>query len=211
MNIISAINKANLLLTGESYKKILVSNEKSDYFQNHAFVVGSDCVAQNNLFEMFNKNVLVTLQFTHDHTDKQNAILLNELSEFILSSPTSINFYLKHHPRFNNDVDLSVILANSNVKLSPNDINACFELCSLHATTYSTSTFEAALLGIPTILISTESKFNYFQKDFNYPLNSSINDFNKISFYQEKSKIVKEWATSYYTPYNEIEFLNLLR
>ena len=205
-------NDANLLLSGDSYKKILVSNERANYFQNHTLVIGSDTFScKSSIHEGFNNNILITLQFTHDHTAVENSILLKELSEFILSANTRVNFYLKHHPRFNNEVNLSEILKLSNVMMAPLDINECFSLCSLHATAYSTSTFEAALLGIPTIIIPSKNEFNYFQKEFNYPLNHSIDDFDTISFYQEKSKIIKDWATAYYTPFNEPKFINLLR
>jgi len=204
-------NDANLLLSGESYKKILVVNEKSDYFQNHTSVIGSDISCRSNMHEEFNKNILITLQFTHDHTADENTILLKELSEFIASVKVDVNLYLKHHPRFNNEVDLSEILKLSNVKMSPIDINECFTLCSLHASAYSTSTFEAALLGIPTVLLHSENEFNYFQKEFNYPLNFLTDDFDSIEFYQEKSKIIKEWAIAFYTPFNEVNFLKSLR
>jgi len=201
-------NDANLLLTGESYKEILVANEKSDYFQKHTLVIGCDTSFISTRHEKFNKNILITLQFTHDHTAYENNILLKELSDFIASVKVDVNLYLKHHPRFNNEVDLSELFILSNVKIAPIDINECFILCSLHATTYSTSTFEAALLGIPTVLIHTKSDFNYFQKDFNYPINFLTDEFDSIEFYQEKSKIIKEWAIAFYNPFNEHEFLN---
>ena len=204
-------NDANLLLSGESYKEILVANEKSDYFQKHTLVIGSDTSCRSILHEKFNKNILITLQFTHDHTADENNILLKELSDFIASVKADVTLYLKHHPRFNNEVDLSEILELSNVKMAPIDINECFNLCSLHATTYSSSTFEAALLGIPTVLLHSENEFNYFQKEFIYPLNFLTDEFDSIEFYQEKSKIVKGWAIAFYTPFNEHEFLNLLR
>ena len=204
-------NDANLLLSGESYKEILVANEKSDYFQKHTLVIGSDTSCRITMHEKFNKNILITLQFTHDHTADENNILLKELSDFIASVKADVNLYLKHHPRFNNEVDLSEILELSNVKMAPIDINECFTLCSLHATTYSTSTFEAALLGIPTVLLHSENEFNYFQKEFNYPLNFLTDEFDSIEFYQEKSKIIKDWAIAFYTPFNEHKFLNSLR
>ena len=204
-------NDANLLLSGESYKNLLIFNEKSDYFQKHTLVIGSDRSCESTIHEKFNKNILVTLQFTHDHTNDENKILLKELSEFISSIKVDVNLYLKHHPRFNNEVDLSEILKISNVKMSPLDINECFTLCSLHATTYSTSTFEAALLGIPTVLIPSKNEFNYFQNEFNYPLNFSTNEFYSIEFYKEKSEIIKKWAIAFYTPFKENRFLNLLR
>ena len=151
------------------------------------------------------------MQFTHDHSNKQNTILLNELTAFISSSYNKINFYLKHHPRFNNEVDLSEIMQLSNTQFAPEDINECFKLCSLHATTYSTSTFEAALLGIPTILIHSENALNFFKTDFRYPLKYSISEYKVASFYQDQSKIVQQWASKYYTSFNEVKFLNLLQ
>ena len=204
-------NDANLLLSGESYKKILVVNEKSDYFKNHTLVIGSDMSSKSILHKEFNRNILITLQFTHDHTADENAILLKELGEFIASVKVDVDLYLKHHPRFNYEVNLSEMLKLSNVNMAPIDINDCFILCSLHATTYSTSTFEAALLGIPTILLQSLNEFNYFQKEFNYPLNLLIDEMDSNEFYQQKSKIVKDWAIAFYTPYNEHKFLNLLR
>ena len=204
-------NNVNLLLSGESFQKLLIDNEDLNYFKEHTFVVGS---GNNNLektHHSFNNNVLVTLQFTHDHSDKQNTILLNELKVFVSSADTKVNFYLKHHPRFNNEVDLSEILELPNTYFAPDDINECFKLCSLHATTYSTSTFEAALLGIPTILIHSQNELNFFKTDFIYPLNYSISDFIDITVYQKSAEIIKRWAKEYYSPYNELAFLNLLK
>ena len=60
-------------------------------------------------------------------------------------------------------------------------------------------------------LILHENEFNYFQKEFNYPLNFLIDEFDSIEFYQEKSKIIKDWAIDFYSPFNEPKFLNSLR
>jgi hypothetical protein len=204
-------NDIFLLLFGNRFLDILKKKDLTKYFEMHAFVIGGNIVGTTNLHQKFNNNILISLQFTHDHTASENAILLEELNDFITSSRKGINFYLKNHPRFNNEVNLSEIFKLPNVIVAPSDINECFSLCSLHATAYSTSTFEAALLGIPTILIPSENEFNFFQKEFNYPLNNSIDEFSAISFYQEKSNIIKGWATAYYTPFNESKFLNLLR
>lgn len=203
-------NDAYLLLSGSSYKNILLSNDTSAYFQDHAFVVGSGYACQNYSHEIFNHNILITLQFTHDHTDLENQILLHELSNF-LNKNKSFNFYLKHHPRFNNDVDLKEILNLKNVIIAPEDLNECFKLCSLHATSYSTTTFESALNGIPTILIGSSFGNNYFDNDFNYPLNYSINDFKNQRLYQESSGIVKSWAAKFYEPFNSQKFISLLK
>ena len=204
-------NNVSLLLSGKSFQELLIDNEALNYFKEHTFVLGS---RNNNLEKMhhsFNANILITLQFTHDHSDKENTVLLNELKAFVSSVDTKVNFYLKHHPRFNNEVDLSEILELPNIHFSPDDLNECFKLCSLHATTYSTSTFEAAFLGIPTILIHSQSELNFFKTEFIYPLSYDISDFKDITVYQKSAEIVKSWAKEYYSPYNELAFLDLLK
>lgn len=204
-------NDAHLLLSGESFKDTLITNDNTNYFKSHAFVIGSHISASDFIHQESNNNVLVTLQFTKDHSKEENTMLLNKLKVFILSSGDRINFYLKHHPRFHNEVDLSEIMQLPNTQFAPDDINDCFKLCSLHATTYSTCTFEAALLGIPTILIYSRDSFNFFFTDFGYPLQYAISDYNKGSLYQDQSRIVQKWASEYYTPFNEAKFLDLLQ
>jgi len=161
--------------------------------------------------QQFNNNVLITLQFTHDHSKEENKALKVELTSFIRSFNTDINFYLKHHPRFNNEVDLSSLLALDNVHLSTEDIHVCFDLCSVHATAYSTCTFEAALLGIPTVLINPLSAHNYFVTDFSYPINHTILDFSEEEVYSSSSKEISKWATAYYEPFNVTEFLKIIQ
>ena len=204
-------NNVNLLLSGKSFQKLLIDNETLNYFKEHTFVLGS---GNNNLEKMhnsFNNNVLITLQFTHDHSDKENTILLNELKVFVSSVDTKVKFYLKHHPRFNNEVDLSVVMNLNNVTLAPIDLYECFKLCSLHATAYSTSVFEAAQHAIPSIIINPLKQFNFFNQDFGYPLNYDISDFKDITVYQKSTEIVESWAKEYYSPYNELAFLDLLK
>ena len=70
---------------------MLVINDQSNYFQSHAFVIGSHVVSSVFIHQKFNANVLVTLQFTHDHSDQENTILLNELKVFLSSADTKIN------------------------------------------------------------------------------------------------------------------------
>ena len=81
----------------------------------------------------------------------------------------------------------------------------------MHATAYSTSVFEAAQHGIPSVIINPLKQFNFFKTDFIYPLNYGISDFMDITVYQKSTEIVKVWAKEYYSPYNELTFLNLLK
>ena len=207
-NILS--NDVSVLLSGQSYQDILIRNEKEEYFRHHTHVLGSGMSSARIFHTSFNNNCLVTLQFTSDHIQDENNVLLETLEEFI-SNNSNINFYLKHHPRFNNEVDLIRILSLKNVRASHGEINDCFRLCSLHITSYSTSTFEAALCGIPTILINPLNKYDYFVNDFKYPIDYQIEDFKKDELYQSCSEIVLDWAKGYYHPYSEKVFLDIIR
>ena len=122
-----------------------------------------------------------------------------------------MTFYLKHHPRFNNEVDLSDIFSLSNVYVAPVDLGECFGLCSLHATFYSSCAFDAAILGIPTIFINSAINFNMFSDDFGYPLSNCASDFRDLIVYQESSKLVQEWASKYYMSFNEKDFIKLMK
>lgn len=203
-------NDVFLLLSGTSYQNILIKNDNSSYFKSHTYVLGSSDIKSENLHEEFNNNVLVTLQFTHDHSDKENHILLESISSYIQMN-SKINFYLRNHPRFNNEVDISSLFLLENVNSSPVSIRDCFQLCSLHVTAYSTSVFEAAQFGVPSIIVNPLEKFDYYYTDFNYPINYCINDFQDKSVYCTAVKKIKKWNDTYYSPFSEKKFLSLLR
>jgi len=205
-------NNLQILLSGNSYKKLMIENDYSTYFKNSSHVIGGYITRDALRHDSFNSNILVSLQFTHDHSVNENAILLASVENLIRSTTDeTINFYLKNHPRFNNEVNLTELFSLNNVKLAPIDINDCFDLCSLQITAYSTSVFEAALKGIPTILVSPISKYNYFKNYFSYPFSNTIQDFFNQDFYKESSLQVQDWASSYYSDFDKKIFINLLR
>ena len=207
-------NNLKLLLTGNKYKELLIKHELSSYFKENTFVIGSHLNIDNTesiLHKYFNNNILITLQLGGGNNVNENKLLYRDLIEFINLSGLDINFYLKHHPRFNDEFDISEILKLPNVHLTTDTLDECFKLCSLHATAYSTTTFEAALIGIPTVFICTRKKFNHFKLDFNYPLDNKILDFKDKIFYQDSSKTIRYWALEYYNFFDKNKFLNLLK
>ena len=206
-------NKVRLLLFGNAYKRILIEEDDSNFMENYCKVIGKPQKREINKQLKFNNRVLITLQFTHDHSDDENKVLKEKLTSFITSSSanTKIDFYLKHHPRFNNEVDLTDLFALKNVNLAPEDIEECFNLCSLHVTAYSTSTFEAARLGIPTIFINPFKSHNYFERDFSYPLNLRISDLEDDKVFSTSSKKIIKWASAYYESFNANTFLKLIQ
>ena len=205
-------NNVALLLTGSGFRNILLDNDKEKYFQKNSYVIGCN---YNSLIkhDYCNNNILVTLQFTSDHSHIQNKKLFNEIKDYLLNSDADIMFYLRHHPRFNNEIDISELLIEKNINMAPDNIETCFSLCSIHMTTYSTTTFEAALLGIPTIFFSRiDSDFSKnFIENFSYPIDYNITDLYDNSLYQESSVIIQNWARKYYESFNELNFIKLIQ
>jgi len=199
-------NNVNLLLYGEGFKNLLTAL-KDGYYHTYTFVIGTYNKILNATLES-NKNILVSLQFTTDHTPKQNNLLADELEQTIIDNPT-FSFYLKNHPRFNHEVDLNRFYKFENVQKANSDLYSNFPTCSLHLTSYSTTAFECALLGIPTVFMQCLSdEFSMFKKDYDYPFNYSLVEvFND---YINCSSKANNWAKSYYIDFNEDKFIKCL-
>lgn len=199
-------NNINLLLYSESFKNLLTAF-KGNYYHTYAFVIGTYNKILNVTPEN-NKNVLVSLQFTADHTPMQNNLLADELEQIIIDNP-NFSFYLKNHPRFNQEIVMSRFYKNPNVLNANENLYSNFPTCSLHLTSYSTTTFECALLGIPTVFMQCLSdEFSMFKKDYDYPFNYSLSAvFND---YINCSNKVNNWAKSYYIDFNENKFIKCL-
>ena len=201
-------NKVSLLLSGIGFKNILLKNSDCDFIKNYANVIGVN--KKKFLFHHSpNKNIIVTLQFTEDHTQIQNNSLLEGLLAFI-DKHKDFTFYLRNHPRFNNEVDLSVLFEKENTQISQSLLSDCFNQCSIHLTAYSTTTFECANFGIPTIFLNPlKEDFNMFETDFYYPLKNDLNYIEQ--HYLECSDLVRKWESEYYSTFDEQKFISLLK
>lgn len=204
-------NCVNILLAGGAYQELLIRNDSTSFFKNYSFVVGSHIHSSDIRHCTFNKNILVTLQFTQDHTYDENTLILESLIKMISHLNVENSFYLKLHPRYKNAINLDKLFRLDNVYVAPNDLKECFDICSLHISAYSTCIFEAALIGIPTIIVNPIERFNYFQNYFKYPLEYEVQQFSVDSFYVDQAKIVQDWAMNYYSIYDEGAFIKLLK
>ena len=202
-------NNIELLLFGEGFKTILERTDSTNYYKDNAHVIGIQKESLKLNTDIVNKNVLVTLQFTEDHTTYQNEKLYNDFIEFIHSN-TEYTFYLRNHPRFNKEVDVENLYQFKNTKEAPSQLSECFSICSFHLTSYSTTTFECASVGIPSVfLTSLKQDFSMFNNDFHYPLNKNLDDI--YDNYTECSEKVMQWESEYYSNFNEGKFISLLK
>ncbi len=202
-------NKIKILLFGYAFKSILDNSDSSKYYITNSHVIGVSRDSAKLFHSRFNNNILVSLQFTDDHSFNQNKILLDELEKLILRY-SNYNFYLKNHPRSSTNFDINFLFKLNNVFRSNGSLIESFKLCSLHITAYSTTTFEAAYFGIPTFfLTSLNDDFNMFHNDFNYVLKNEIK--NIVNNYVQSSLKVQKWEALFYSTFNRDKFLSLLK
>ena len=203
-------NDVSLFLSGNAYKNILTKNEIESYFYNHIHVIGISSINNIIISSEPNKNVLVSLQFTHDHSKDENRLIADALEKQMMEEST-FYFYLKNHPRFNTEMDLNRFLSLPNVSLFSEDLKDGFKKCSLHLTSYSTVAFEASLQGIPTCFLQSDSeKMNIFNTQYNYPFYKySLSDL--YNNYSVCSLDTKQWAMKFYQPFCEESFLKSLK
>ena len=195
-------NNVYVLVFGPGFKKLLESH--NSYYIEHSLVIGSmkeGCVQNSN-----GEDVLITLQFTEDHTPEENKNLLEDLQLFIQQNPEQ-KFILKHHPRFNNEINNEELLKNSNVSITQKSLADCFKSCKIHATAYSTTVFEAAALKIPSVFYS-EWKIEIYKNQFAYPINR-LSD--TLRMYNDLQIEVEDWHKNYYEPLNETEWLKIVQ
>ena len=200
-------NDVSVLLFGDGFKKIL--SNQSSYFINKAIVLGYENVQSNQ--KSHNKNILVTLQFTRDLSKQINNLIFKELEDiFKTYEDSDWKFYLKNHPRFNNEVPIENLLKYKNVYTAPSLLDDCFKLCNFHLTSYSTTAFEAALLGIPTYFLKENGGHQYFQSEYSYPLSFNTLD-DMMGLEPIAIEKLKNWYKQYYSPYSEATFINVLK
>lgn len=199
-------NNVQLLLFGQRFKEILDVSDKTNYYKKSTNVIG---VQKSKCFRHFNPNrkVLITLQFTDDHSVEQNLKMLNEII-LMVDSNEDQDFYIRNHPRHNNCIDISELEMKTN--FAPESLMECFELCSIHVTSYSTTTFECAEFGVPTVFLnSLKEEFNMFETDFKYPFDAEMIDV--INDYAKYSDEVISWRKEYYSDFDERKFISFLR
>ncbi len=199
-------NNVQLLLFGNGFKEILDLSDNTNYYKKNTHVIG---VKRSKYFRHINPSrmVLITLQITDDHTDIQNQRMLDEIIK-IVDSNEYLDFYIRNHPRFNKCIDISELIKKTN--LAPESLMDCFKLCSIHITSYSTTTFECAEFGIPTVFLkSLKSEFNMFELDYKYPVNNDIQ--SVFDNYNKHTKEVVLWQNKFYNNYDENKFISLLK
>ena len=218
------LNNANVLVHGKGFKNLMQKFNKDRYYDSHVFILGYSCAARGKNAQPYNRNILFSLSIS-EFSYKVNQSMLEEICSFLSENKdfftrNNIKFIFKHHPRFQHDIDDSRLLQFSFATFSNDTLEKCLENCSLHVTFCSTVTFEAAVIGMPTVLYKIPTfDIDFFEKEYFYPIPSQDregvlrlikNYYEDKKSYEEASGKVKEWGKYFCTDIDKELFLKIL-
>ena len=226
-------NKVIFLLFGKGFQSLLISSDRTGYYNENTTVVigvnGKLVKCKKPIWEN-KKIILFSLQMTPDNAYNEleeyvkivqniihdNALFLNEHGYKII---------FKHHPRFNEYKCPNIKLRQPFVKFIDDvSLDELLKQSSLHITFNSTTTFEAALQGIPTIFIDIYSLFSpykIFFHQYKYPLyklrltsssqlQTILQSLEIPVIYEKNCKAVYNWARNFYQDFDESQFYKLI-
>ena len=213
--------RIHFLVNGNGYKNIFYKHN-SNLKNSKVYVLGGvDNIISKS--DVRRKDVLYTLQITPDLSKDELIAEKDKLEKFLSSVENdfianNITLLLKHHPRFNNVIDLDEMLTRfSFVKITNLSLDDLFSKVFLHITLSSTSVFEFALAGIPSYIIPNLHGEKIFFNEYEFP-KSTMNLENLITSYKSNdtnfknySAEVKKWAESYYEKFDEKLLIKLLK
>lgn len=214
-------------LYGPGFKNIFFSNPENARFLNGKLhIVGAllqreTLKPQNHRFSSRCNELIISLQFKPDMSPYVNQKLKDSLNIFLakhkeLFIKNNIKVFLRHHPRFNNVVNLEDIYKDYPflTELDRTEIyNVGHVFC--HVAWTSTTVFEYTKAGIPTVFLSEESLYDngIFGKYYKYPAPNlsvaDILDFNDEQYAEHAAKLT-EWYTRFYSSFDELNILKIL-
>lgn len=211
----------NWLFWGTGYRDGFVRGEET-ILTHKCYVVGYPMSSNSQLNPLRYKEILVSLQFTADW----DMVKLGNIKQMIILmleelKGKGIKVLLKHHPRYNNVIDISDIYTQFDfVEETKESIKELLPKTLLQVTFNSTTAFEFAEVGIPSWFLSDETyplSENLFYEEYKYPLYKDMNIAQVVerlqnpSNFQKDAKVVKDWYNKFYTTFNEQEFLKIIR
>ena len=223
----------HFLVYGEGYRQCFLKNPKNrEMLQGRVHIIG-DVLANGAGTapseappSVEKRHVVFSLQFTRDWSAIQLSGLRKVLTDFLndfgrANESPCRRVFLKHHPRFNNALDLSDIAERYPfVKwTAKTTAELALEVC-WHVTLTSTTAFEYAALGVPTCFIATPEfpqGETLFLREYGYPgqpagIGAALQMVeHEPGCYTKTCAEVRAWHRRFYSPFDEGLFLRILR
>lgn len=210
-----------VLLWGDLYRRAFDGALSEKELYERTKVVGYPMPTSTiNIGGQKKEYIVISLQITSDDEKwyKHSTEMLYECLEQLKDSGYKV--LLKHHPRFNNVVDLSDITTKYPfVDFTSKSLIELASVALYHITWSSTTCFEFANYGIPTFFLVDEvlpHGTSIFYGQYHYPLYRGLNLQEVVSRtkdeqqYKKDCRIVKEWYDSAYAPFDKEQMLKIL-
>lgn len=214
------VNQKEVLVCGEGFRNSFLKVDP-EYYSDKVFVIG-----KSNILPLkvdFGNHILVSLQIIESENmpeqwfSDQVDLLFEQFQKLegsdLLAEKT---IYLKHHPRSTQTYDIRKLLQFSFVELYDHSILHDF---LLHITFFSTTAFDYAASGIPTLFLYSnhipQGKTVYIE-EFEYPYGNifTIQEWLvTLSGSHQKEIIHQEilnWYKRFYSHFDETLFLKLI-
>lgn len=213
----------HFLVSGNGYKKCFNRYLNNDDIMHKIHVIGTSSKVENySNTGRDSKTILFSLQFVSENSMAALSNMKRIIWEAIAAIDTQkYQVLLKHHPRFNNDIDLTdLFLEFPGIKVTNVNFEHIVSDVFLHVTINSTTTFEYAEYGIPTYLLNPNEDLScdtmFFYKEYGYPLYFRQSLENVLTHLEDKNSYLKDgerienWYNEFYAPIDEIKFLNII-
>ena len=226
---VKTFNNIISLLYGEGFQRVLLENDKTGFYnKDTAPVIGFYHEIEKYKKSANNKCILYTLQNvdldTNEHYYSTTLQVIDALRPF--AENHNYRIYIKNHPRYdiNDPLPLEVDLSNIQILDDNVSILDIQHEISIHITSKSTTAFDLALKGIPTIFIDMleeRSPFNMFFQQYHYPLHDFrvsdpdqlaglLHKLENLEYYSKSCLSVYEWACGFYQKFDEKLFLTMI-
>lgn len=225
-------NNITTLVYGDWFKQTFINNDKSNFYnQRNVITVGTNKILnEESKISINNKKIIFSLQLTPDFEKKENELYVKIIEKIIdtnakFLSNNKYEIIFKHHPRFSihhcPDINTKYDFISFDNKTSLSDL---LKTASLHMTFHSTSAFDAATIGIPTIFIDMLESFSpndIFLNQYNYPckdlivkdyddLQKILDNINNREIFLHCCDDAYKWSKEFYYDFNEFVFGDFL-
>lgn len=215
------ISNLNFLVYGEGTYNVFYRNKDNiNILKDRVNAIGCPLENGDKKIKESGKNIFYSLQYTSDDLwDK------NEFTNLFINSVKCINKYnfkveYKHHPRFDNSVDLQKECKGYKITETKDSIEEIINRTKLHITYFSTTAFEFATYGIPTYFLISDiipDGKNIFYDEYEYPLYKDmaieevIERLENPIYANKDAKVVKEWYNKFYMPFDKQAFYDIIK
>jgi hypothetical protein len=214
-------NSKEVLVHGPGFVKPFLLVD-SDYYQDMVHPIGANTIIKDSISK--GSCILVAMQIVETENRSQSWFqeqvdLLYRQFKIIEDSINhkDLSILIKNHPRSNQSFEMSKLLSFPFVKLYGE--HDSLQNIGLHVTFFSTTAFEFASKGIPTLFLYSdvipEGK-SIFEDEYQYPFKNPrsiidwIEKINNSETEIEVDRTIKNWYQKFYSPYNENLFLKLV-